>query len=57
LVQLYVYLTAGCNLACRHCWIASTYQDPAKEASAPFLDLTLLESTIQQARPLGLSMI
>ena len=22
----YVYLTAGCNLACKHCWLAPAFQ-------------------------------
>ena len=26
LTTYYVYVTAGCNLACRHCWIAPTFE-------------------------------
>ena len=32
LTQLYVYLTEGCNLACRHCWIAPTFDDDGTAA-------------------------
>ena len=53
LKQIYFYLTAGCNLRCRHCWIAPKYQTEAR--SYPTLDLELFRSIIQQARPLGLT--
>lgn len=51
--QIYMYLTEGCNLRCRHCWISPTYQagDPIHSS----LDLHLFRSTIEQARPMGLS--
>ena len=26
LEHIYFYLTEGCNLACRHCWIAPKFQ-------------------------------
>ncbi len=51
--QIYFYLTEGCNLRCRHCWIAPKYQ--SKKASYPALDLDLFKSIIEQARPLGLT--
>jgi SynChlorMet cassette radical SAM/SPASM protein ScmF len=50
--QLYFYLTEGCNLACRHCWIAPHY-DP--NARFPTLDVALFETAIREAKPLGLS--
>jgi SynChlorMet cassette radical SAM/SPASM protein ScmF len=53
LSQLYLYLTEGCNLACRHCWLAPPF-DPGAE-KAPVLRLGLLERAIDEARPLGLS--
>jgi SynChlorMet cassette radical SAM/SPASM protein ScmF len=52
LSQLYFYLTEGCNLVCRHCWIAPKF-DP--NARFPTLDLGLLETAIAEAKPLGLS--
>ena len=51
--QIYFYLTEGCNLRCRHCWIAPKYQ--GKESSYPALELDLFKSIIEQAKPLGLS--
>ena len=51
--QIYFYLTEGCNLRCRHCWIAPKYQSEKK--SYPALDLDLLKSIIEQAKPLGLT--
>lgn len=52
LSQLYFYLTEGCNLKCRHCWIAPKYHVPGKPA--PGLDVELFRSIIKQAKPLGL---
>jgi len=51
--QIYFYLTEGCNLRCRHCWIAPKYQ--STENSYPALDLDLFKSIITQAKPLGLT--
>jgi len=51
--QIYFYLTEGCNLRCRHCWIAPKYQ--TEENPYPALDLDLFKSIIEQAKPLGLT--
>jgi SynChlorMet cassette radical SAM/SPASM protein ScmF len=51
--QIYFYLTKGCNLKCRHCWIAPKFQ--AENASYPVLDLPIFKSIVEQAIPLGLS--
>ncbi|MFA4982260.1 MAG: SynChlorMet cassette radical SAM/SPASM protein ScmF [Candidatus Omnitrophota bacterium] len=51
--QIYFYLTEGCNLACRHCWIAPKFQANGREY--PALDIELFKSIIEQAKPLGLS--
>ena len=51
--QIYFYLTEGCNLRCRHCWIAPKYQSEGN--SYPALDLDLFRSIIEQAKPMGLS--
>jgi SynChlorMet cassette radical SAM/SPASM protein ScmF len=53
LARLYLYVTAGCNLACRHCWLAPRL-DPQGTASA-MLSVELAEAIIEEARPLGLS--
>jgi SynChlorMet cassette radical SAM/SPASM protein ScmF len=49
---LYFYLTEGCNLACRHCWIAPTFQ--TGERKFPSLDVDLFRSILTQAKALGL---
>ncbi len=53
LCTLYFYLTKGCNLACRHCWIEPKYQHG--DDRHPHLPLDLFQSIIKQAKPLGLS--
>jgi SynChlorMet cassette radical SAM/SPASM protein ScmF len=51
LSQLYFYLTEGCNLACRHCWIAPKFD---AKAQLPALPIDLFEKAITEAKPLGL---
>ena len=51
---IYFYLTEGCNLKCRHCWIAPPFEG-AKEKKYPFLDFELFKDIIQQGKKLGLS--
>jgi SynChlorMet cassette radical SAM/SPASM protein ScmF len=51
--QLYFYLTEGCNLACRHCWLAPRYD--AQGDRLPTLPVELFERAIREAKPLGLS--
>ncbi|GBD96016.1 MAG TPA: SynChlorMet cassette radical SAM/SPASM protein ScmF [Nitrospirae bacterium] len=51
--QIYFYLTEGCNLRCRHCWIDPGYQGGS--SSYPSLSPELFRSIIRQAKPLGLS--
>ncbi len=53
--ELYFYLTKGCNLACRHCWIEPEYQRDGTEY--PCLPLELFCSIVDQAIPLGLEAI
>jgi SynChlorMet cassette radical SAM/SPASM protein ScmF len=52
---IYFYLTEGCNLHCRHCWISPKYQGNGH--NSPYLDLDLFRSIIEQAKPLGLSSV
>jgi len=55
LKQLYFYLTEGCNLACRHCWLAPQFDpDGSKNAMLP---LALLKKAIEEAIPLGLTSV
>ena len=50
---LYFYLTEGCNLACRHCWISPKFQ--SGEVVYSHLPLEMIEDIVRQARPLGLT--
>ena len=52
LAEIYFYLTEGCNLRCRHCWIMEELESGPQ--SKAVLDLKLFESILEQARPLGL---
>jgi SynChlorMet cassette radical SAM/SPASM protein ScmF len=51
LTSVYFYLTEGCNLKCRHCWIAPKYH---AEGSCPSLPVTFFRTAIREAKPLGL---
>jgi SynChlorMet cassette radical SAM/SPASM protein ScmF len=55
LTQLYFYLTEGCNLACRHCWLAPK-MDPAGDRY-PVLGVDRFLSAITEARCLGLQTV
>ena len=50
---LYFYLTEGCNLVCRHCWLAPRLDTSGNHS--PTLSTALFETAIREARPLGLS--
>jgi SynChlorMet cassette radical SAM/SPASM protein ScmF len=52
---IYFYLTEGCNLRCRHCWIMS--EENSTRSRNAILDVGLFESILAQARPLGLKAI
>lgn len=49
----YVYLTAGCNLACQHCWLAPKYQTNGNTGG--HLEVDLLRQALDEAIPLGLT--
>jgi len=51
--SLYFYLTQGCNLRCRHCWLAPQFQTAAKQYAA--LPPDLFRRILGEAKPLGLS--
>lgn len=55
LSQIYYYLTAGCNLACRHCWLSPRLQDSTH--SHEVLSPDIFKSTIEQAKPMGLTTV
>ena len=50
--QLYFYLTEGCNLACRHCWLAPKLDAQGDRYAT--LPVELFETAIREAKPLGL---
>lgn len=54
LKMFYLYLSAGCNLHCRHCWITPTFVH-GKPVPAECLDFDLLKGAVAEAKPLGLS--
>jgi SynChlorMet cassette radical SAM/SPASM protein ScmF len=49
----YIYLTSGCNLACKHCWISPTFQPHG--TTGGHLDYQLFETAIEEGLLLGLS--
>jgi SynChlorMet cassette radical SAM/SPASM protein ScmF len=52
---IYFYLTEGCNLKCRHCWIAPKFQ--TEDSIWPSLDFDLFKDIIKQGKELGLSVV
>lgn len=50
---LYFYLTEGCNLACRHCWMGPKFDSTGNHYAT--LPVDLFETAISEAKPLGLS--
>lgn len=52
--SIYFYLTEGCNLACRHCWIAPKFDE---SGIMPAIPVDLFRKVIDEAMPLGLKNI
>ncbi len=52
--SLYLYMTNGCNLCCKHCWINPTYERGVPVAGQ-YIDLELLKGAVISAKNLGLS--
>lgn len=52
LEQIYFYLTTGCNLACRHCWLAPPLE--RGRPRHPVLPERLLTAAVDEGLPLGL---
>jgi len=53
--QLYFYLTQGCNLRCRHCWLAPEYRSEEKPGTC--LSVNLFKQIIEEAKDLGLTSV
>ncbi len=49
---IYFYLTEGCNLRCRHCWIAPKFEQG--KPKYPTLDFELFKDIIEQGKQLGM---
>ncbi len=54
LQSLYLYLTGNCNLSCQHCWVSP---GSANNNDRRPMSLNLLQKTIDQAMPLGLTSV
>ena len=52
LEEIYYYLTEGCNLVCRHCWLSPKHQTGS--STYPSLSVEVFKSILEQAKPLGL---
>jgi SynChlorMet cassette radical SAM/SPASM protein ScmF len=52
---IYFYLTKGCNLRCRHCWIQPKFQGEGQ--SYPSLAPEVFRSIVEEAKPLGLKSV
>ena len=50
----YLYLTNGCNLACRHCWITPSFVN-GKPSPGDCLDIDLLKIAVSEGKKLGLA--
>lgn len=50
----YLYLSSGCNLHCRHCWITPTFVN-GNPAAGECIDFELLKAAVAEAKPMGLS--
>ena len=54
LSQLYAYLTEGCNLACRHCWLSPIFDTQGKHH---MLSFDIFRTAVEEAIPLGLNTV
>jgi SynChlorMet cassette radical SAM/SPASM protein ScmF len=52
---LYMFITRGCNLRCRHCYIGARYDAGAKRPTA--IDVSLFRDVVRQAKRLGVSYV
>lgn len=53
LKTLYFYLTGDCNMACRHCWIAPTFEN--SDHSQQYLPFELFTIIVDEGKELGIS--
>ncbi|MEI6287467.1 MAG: SynChlorMet cassette radical SAM/SPASM protein ScmF [Bacillota bacterium] len=50
--SIYFYLTDGCNLNCRHCWLAPAFTGNNEQCNC--LDFDLLKAIVRQGKEIGL---
>jgi len=55
LTSYYVYMTGGCNLACKHCYINPAFQ--SNGGTGGHLDYELFKLAIEEGLPLGLQSV
>ncbi len=55
LTTYYMYISGGCNLACRHCWISPTFEKDGGRGEC--LDFNLYKIAVDEGIPLGLKQI
>lgn len=55
LEQIYFYLTEGCNLSCRHCWISPKLETTGAQSAT--LSVSTFAKVIEEAKPLGLKSV
>lgn len=54
LYSFYLYMTSVCNLRCRHCWVAPSF-NPGQLSPKEYLDIDLLRRAVAEAKPFGLN--
>jgi SynChlorMet cassette radical SAM/SPASM protein ScmF len=52
---LYCFITRGCNLRCRHCYIGARFQTGAQHQ--PAIDVGLFREVVRQAKRIGVSYV
>ena len=54
---IYFYITEGCNLRCRHCWINPPHEPGKQAGKFPYVDIELFKDIIRQGKELGMSSV
>ena len=52
----YLYMTTGCNLRCRHCWITPVFAN-GEPSPGDCIDPDVLQEAVREAKPLGLQSV
>lgn len=56
LTSIYFYISQGCNLRCRHCWISPKFQADGSHSNQ-CLPFDLFESILEQGMPMGVKSV